>query len=56
MLWRLKSLFVTVWVDAAMEEGAMEAVSGRDAVGEKPKIPSKGLRRLVNLRAKDGRS
>ena len=45
MLCRLKSLPVTVWVD-----GVMEAASGAGGEGEKPKRPSKGLRRLVSLR------
>jgi hypothetical protein len=52
MLLRLNSLLVTVWVDGAMEEGVIEAASGAGAEGEKPKMPSKGLRRLVILRVR----
>jgi hypothetical protein len=60
MLRRLKSLLVTVRVDGAMEEAVSgvgaEAEAEAEAEGEKPKIPSKGLRRLVSLRVRDGTS
>jgi hypothetical protein len=55
MLRRLKSLFVTVWVDGVME-AVIEAVSGAEGADEEPKMPSKGLRRLVSLRPMDGGS
>lgn len=45
MLWRLKSLWVTVCVD-----GVLEVDSGFE--GEKPNMPSKGFRRLVSLRVR----
>ena len=49
MLWRLKSLWVTVCVD-----GVLEVDSGFE--GEKPNMPSKGLRRFVSLRVMGGGS
>jgi hypothetical protein len=58
MLRRLKSLLVTVRVDGAMEEAVsgVGAEAEAEAEGEKPKMPSKGLRRLVSLRVRDGTS
>jgi hypothetical protein len=56
MLRRLKSLLVTVRVDGAMEEAVSGVGAEAEAEGEKPKMPSKGLRRLVSLRLRDGTS
>jgi hypothetical protein len=50
ILRRLKILFVTVWVDGAMEEAVSGVGAEAGVEGEKPKMPSKGLRRLVSLR------
>lgn len=55
MLCRLKSLWVTVCVDGEKEEGVLEVESG-GFEGEKPNMPSKGLRRLVSLRVMGGGS
>ena len=52
ILRRLKSLFVTVWVDGAMEEAVSRVGAEAGVEGEKPKMPSKGLRRLVVLRVR----
>ena len=54
ILRRLKSLFVTVWVDGAMEEAVSGVGAEAGVEGEKPKMPSKGLRRLESLRVRGG--
>lgn len=46
MLWRLKSLWVTVCVEFRV----LEVESGLE--GEKLNMPSKGFRRLVSLRVR----